>query len=390
MDRYQSGAGLFTVIAIAVVFGAVGGAATGYWMGRSTPSPAPGATLTTPPPRPGPAARVEVVTDRDAIVQAVEKVAPAVVKIETLRAPTMSEVFDQLFAGVQPRPVRGVGSGFVFEYKGRKLVMTNNHVVGDAEELHVKMSDGRVFRGELVGAAPNADVAVVDLVNPQGEITPVPLGDSEKLKVGEWVIAIGNPFDFEHTVTVGVVSAKGYRRVEPGKERKVIQTDAAINFGNSGGPLVDLGGNVVGINYAIYSPTGTTAGIGFAIPINEARTLARVLIEGGPWVGLPANAMMVNSPGLQKHFNLPTDKGVVVFYVVPGSPAAKGGLKMGDIILSVDGKPAESSEQVQQLILNHNIGDTITFVVQRGEQQLTLQVIAGKIPEAQGQPGRGA
>jgi S1-C subfamily serine protease len=193
------------------------------------------------------------------------------------------------------------------------------------------------------------------------------------------VIAVGNPFDYEYTVTVGVVSAKGYRPVEPGKQRKVIQTDAAINVGNSGGPLVDLGGNVVGINYAIYSPTGTTAGIGFAIPINEARTLARLLIEGGPWVGLPANGLMVNSPGLKAHFNLPTDRGVVIFYIEPGSPADRAGLQMGDIILSVDGQVVKDGEQVQDIILTHSIGDVIRFEIQRGDRILRVDVVAGRM-----------
>lgn len=381
MDRGARGPGLLLVVVVALVFGILGGAGAGYWVGQRAAGRQSGAGggAVAPPAR---TARVEVVTDQDAIVKAVDMASKSVVKIETLRAPTMSEVFDQLFSGVQPRPVRGVGSGFIFDYKGDNLVMTNSHVAGDADQLRVKMSDGRVFAGELVGADATADVAVVKMVKPTGEIVAAPLGNSDELRVGEWVIAVGNPFDYEHTVTVGVVSAKGYRPVEPGKQRKVIQTDAAINVGNSGGPLVDLGGNVVGINYAIFSPTGTTAGIGFAIPINEARTLARVLIEGGPWVGLPANALMVNSPGLKAHFDLPTDKGVVVFYVEPGSPAAKAGVRMGDIILSIDGQPAKDGQQVQDVILGHAIGDIIKLQVQRGDKLLELSVQAGRMSEA--------
>ncbi|MGD9520065.1 MAG: S1C family serine protease [Armatimonadota bacterium] len=369
---------LLTVVLVALVMGVAAGALAGYWAGARAARGQRTTSGSMTPPRP--VSRLEVVTDKDAIVQAVKRVAPAVVKIETLRAPTMSDVFDQLFGGVQPQPVRGVGSGFLFDYDGRKLVMTNSHVVGDADKMQVKMSDGRVFPAELVGADPTADVAVVKLNTADTSVTAALFGDSDRLEVGEWVIAVGNPFDYEHTVTVGVVSAKGYRPVGPGKERKVIQTDAAINVGNSGGPLVDLGGNVVGVNYAIFSPTGTTAGIGFAIPINEARVLARVLIEGGPWVGLPANGLMVNSPGLKAHFGLPTDKGVVVFYITPGSPAARAGMQIGDIILSVDGKSVKDGQEVQEAILSHAIGDKIVFEVQRGTQRVRVTVVAGRMP----------
>ncbi len=369
---------LLTVVLVALVMGVAAGALAGYWAGARAARGQRTTSGSMTPPRP--VSRLEVVTDKDAIVQAVKHVAPAVVKIETLRAPTMSDVFDQLFGGVQPQPVRGVGSGFLFDYDGRKLVMTNSHVVGDADKMQVKMSDGRVFPAELVGADPTADVAVVKLNTADTSVTAALFGDSDRLEVGEWVIAVGNPFDYEHTVTVGVVSAKGYRPVGPGKERKVIQTDAAINVGNSGGPLVDLGGNVVGVNYAIFSPTGTTAGIGFAIPINEARVLARVLIEGGPWVGLPANGLMVNSPGLKAHFGLPTDKGVVVFYITPGSPAARAGMQIGDIILSVDGKSVKDGQEVQEAILSHAIGDKIVFEVQRGTQRVRVTVVAGRMP----------
>ncbi len=373
---------LASVVLVSLVFGALAGAAAGYFAGRATRPPSLQLPSPTRGQRPAPATQVVVRTERDAVVRAVKRASPSVVKIETLRAPTMSELFDQLVSGLQPQPVRGVGSGFIFDYKGEKLVLTNTHVIGDAERMRVKLIDGRAFEAELVGADPQSDVAVVRMIGAGNDLPPASLGDSDKLQVGEWVIAIGNPFDYEHTVTVGVVSAKGYRPVGEGKKRKVIQTDAAINFGNSGGPLVDLGGNVVGINYKIFTTTGATVGIGFAIPINEAKARVKLLVEGGPWVGLPPNALIVNSPGLAAHFRLPTDKGIVVFYVEPGSPAARAGIQPGDIILSIDGKPVSDVQKLQEAILAHSIGDVITFEVQRGQQRLSISVRAGRIPTA--------
>lgn len=366
------------VALLALFFGAAGGGIAGYMVARSRP-PAPAAGAATPSPAPV-TGRIRVLTDKDAIVQAVKRASPAVVKIETLRAPTMSELFDQFFSGLmQPQPIRGVGSGFIFDYNGRKFVLTNTHVVGDAERMRVKLVDGRAFDAVLLGADSHSDVAVVEMPDAPPNLPTATLGDSDRLQVGEWVIAVGNPFDYEHTVTVGVVSAKGYRPVGEGKKRRVIQTDAAINIGNSGGPLLDLAGNVVGINYKIFTTTGATVGIGFAIPINDAKARVKLLVEGGPWVGLPGNGLMVNSPGLAAHLGLATDKGVVVFYVEPGSPAARAGIKPGDVILAVDGKTVRDPQQVDDAILAHRIGDTIRFQIQRGRQVLDVSVVAGRI-----------
>ncbi len=369
-------------IAIALLSLALG-TLGGYWGGRMAvsiagqPQPAAGAG------RPGRVVRVtrtQVLTSSDAIVQAVKKMTPSVVKIRTLRAPTMDELFWQLFSGaLRPRPVEGIGSGFIFEHRGRRYVMTNTHVVADALVVKVDLTDGRTFDGKVLAKDPNTDVAVVELVGAPADLQPASLGDSDRVEVGEWVIAMGNPFGYDNTVTVGVVSAVGYRPVGEGVRRKVIQTDAAINAGNSGGPLVDLGGNVIGINYKIFTTTGATVGIGFAIPINEAKQIVKLLVDGGPWIGLWG--LIPNSRGLQAHLGLPTDRGVVVYGVDPRGPAAQAGLKEGDIILEVDGKPVSHVDEVRSAVLAHNIGDTIVFKVQRGQQILTVRVQAGRVPE---------
>ncbi len=368
----------FPVVIAALLVGAAAGAAAGYFAALAAMRPRP-ETPGTPAPTPR-ISRVQVLTSSDAIVKAVKRMTPSVVEIETLRAPSMFELFDQWMRGVPPQPVVGVGSGFIIDYNGRRLVLTNTHVVGEADRFNIKLTDGRVFPGQLVGADPVLDIAVVDMVNAPANLTPAPLGDSDRLQVGEWVIAMGNPFGYENTVTVGVVSAKGYRPVGEGKKRKVIQTDAAINPGNSGGPLVDLGGNVVGINYKIFSTTSATVGIGFAIPINEAWSMVKPLVEGGPWIGL--GEMMPNSRGLASYLGLATDKGVVVLSVWAGSPAARAGIRALDVILEVDGKPVSGVAELRQAILAHSIGDTVRLTVQRGTQVLGVKVIAGRIPSA--------
>ncbi|MBC7288442.1 MAG: trypsin-like peptidase domain-containing protein [Armatimonadetes bacterium] len=366
------------LLVVAAVTGAVAGGIAGYLAGTSSRPTTPLSGASLPPPQS--AARIQVMTSNDAIVKAVQRMTPAVVKIETMRAPNMFDLFDQWMRGGPLGPIVGVGSGFIVDYGGRPLVLTNTHVVGDAEQLRVKLTDGRVFPGRLVGADLALDVAVVEMVNAPNNLVPASLGDSDRLQVGEWVIAMGNPFGYENTVTVGVVSAVGYRPVGEGKKRKVIQTDAAINPGNSGGPLVDLGGNVVGINYKIFSTTNATVGIGFAIPINEARSAIKPLVEGGPWIGL--GEMMPNSQGLASYLGLATDRGVVVLSIWADSPAAHAGIRELDVILEVDGKPVSGVSELRDAILAHSIGDTIRLTVQRGQQVLHFSVVAGRIPGA--------
>jgi S1-C subfamily serine protease len=373
---------LVVAVIVGLIAGAVGGAATAKHILANAPTRPSGGLNPS-----GGGGTIQVKSDNDAIVAAVKKMAPSVVKIETLNAPGPQEMFGEWMRGLPPgQPIPAVGSGFVFDYGGKKLVMTNNHVVGQAVQARVKMTDGNVYQATVVGADPDRDIAVVELKGAPEDLVAASLGDSDKVEVGEWVIAMGNPYGYDNTVTVGVVSAKGSRPVGERETRNVIQTDAPINPGNSGGPLVDLGGNVIGINYKISSPTGATVGIGFAIPINEAKMISKVLVEGGPWIGLSEGDLMPNSRGFAAHFQLPTDKGVVILSVTGGSPAAAAGLKPGDIILAVDNKPVSQTAEITAAVLARKIGEKITFTVQRGKQESSVDVVTGKIP-GRGRPG---
>lgn len=378
----QQGPGALGVVVLALIFGVIGGGVGGYLFARGEYGPADPPTVIQQPP-PGddglPPARVEVRTDKDAIVNAVASVSPAVVKITGLREPRnwMELVMS---GGV----VRGIGSGVVFEYEGRKLVLTNTHVISDFTDLTLKFVDGRELKAKPLGRLPAEDLAVLEILDPPPDLTAAPLGDSEKVRPGEWVIAVGNPFDFEHTVTVGVVSAAGMREFGD-RSRKVIQTDAAINAGNSGGPLVDLAGNIVGINHMIYSPGGApgavavNVGIGFAIPINQAKELMYFLVHRGPFLGV-AN-VMPNSTAFARYFDLSTAEGMVVMGVYQGSPAQEAGLRVRDVILAVEGDEVSNTEELQKAIFRHKIGDTIRLTVERAGRRMEIDVVAGKAPD---------
>ena len=358
----------------ALIVGAVGGVlATHLYLSQLAPSSAddPGH----PPMLPS--RPVQISTEQDAIVEAVARVEAAVVKIETLATAQPRNMWEYMLG---PQPQSGLGSGFIFKYEDRFLVLTNAHVVADAQQIAIELLDGRRFSGRLIGAEVDSDLAVVEPIDAPEQLTALELGDSDATRVGEWVIAMGNPFGYTGTVTVGVVSAKGFRPVTPDRQRDVIQTDAAINRGNSGGPLINLQGQAVGVNYAIFSPSpqATSVGIGFAIPINEAKMMAHFLIHGGPWVGI--GDIMPNSPGFAQAARLATDKGVVIMGVIEGSPAHRAGLRPPDVIISLDGREIRNGEQLRQAILAHKIGDQIELVINRGGQEQTVSVTAGKIP----------
>ncbi len=362
------------VVFLALIAGLIGGLGGAFVYGIYL-APADDGGAETPPPRTG---TVQIKTETDAIVQAVAATQDAVLKIETLTGATPTSLWEQLYG---PRVVPGVGSGFFFEYEDRLLALTNAHVVADAQEIMLELADGRRVKGKLIGAEAGSDIAVVEPVDLQGEVKPLALGDSDAVRVGEWIIAMGNPFGhYTGTVTVGVVSATGFREVGPDQRRNVIQTDAAINRGNSGGPLLNLAGEVVGINYAIYSENRemTTVGIGFAIPINDAKLMLHFLIHGGPWLGI--GEIVPNSPGFARYAGLATDQGVVVMEVFAGGPGAQAGLQQGDVILSVGGKTVMNGEDLREAILAQEIGQQVPVVINRGGQENTLNITAGRIP----------
>ncbi len=374
--------GVVTVALLALIWGAAGGVVGGYWIaGRQRAQPA---SIGVPGPvslQPGAQTTVQVVTSNDAIVQAVQRAGPAVAKVVATTIRERYSPFDLFFGrGPAVQEVPSLGSGFIFQTEGRKLVLTNTHVIQGADKLKVKLADGGELEAKVLGADPETDITVLELLDAPGDLPTVELGDSDDCQVGEWVIAMGNPFGYEQTVTVGVVSAKGLRKVGEGEARDVIQTDAAINSGNSGGPLLDLAGNVIGINFAIFSPTRTSLGIGFAIPINQAKEMMYFLVNGGPWLGFE-QFLTHNSPGFARYFDLPTAEGAVIRHTVPQSPAWEAGLRAGDIILAIDGQPFESIPKLRKAILAHRIGDEVQITFQRGEESEEIGVTAGRVPE---------
>lgn len=272
---------------------------------------------------------------------------------------------------------RGQGSGFIINKDG--YILINNHVVGDADLIKVKLSDGREFKAKVIGTDPQSDVAVIKI-----DATDLPilrLGDSDKLEVGEWVIAIGNPFGLSQTVTVGVVSAKGRSRIGINDYEDFIQTDAAINPGNSGGPLVNIHGEAVGMNTAIFSRSGGYMGIGFAIPINMAKSIVDQLLEKGKvtrgWLGVVIQDI---DEELAKSFGLKKTKGVLVAEVSEGSPAEKAGLKQGDIILRLNGKKVDDMGELRNKIALTSPGTKVEMEVLRENKHKTLQVTIGEQP----------
>ena len=275
------------------------------------------------------------------------------------------------------------GSGFIFKTKqgvlsDKSYILTNNHVVENADKIRVQLQNGRELEATLVGSDPQSDVAVLEIYN--GELPGLSLGDSSKLEVGEWVIAIGNPFGLSHTLTVGVVSAKGRTSLGISDYEDFIQTDAAINPGNSGGPLVNLDGEVVGINTAIFSRSGGYMGIGFAIPINLAKGIAYQLIDSGEvtrgFIGIVIQPL---TSELAESFGLKNQAGILVAQVNDDSPAARAGLKQGDIIVAYQGKPVTSVGDFRNRIslTAPNSREQISII--RDGKRKNLTVMIGKL-----------
>ena len=294
--------------------------------------------------------------------------------------------FDFPFQESPPRQehVIGQGSGFFISSDG--YILTNNHVVGDADRVTVTLEDGREFTAKTVGTDPHSDVAVIKIDADQ--LPALNLGNSDDVEVGEWVVAVGNPFGLSHTITAGIVSAKGRNTVGITDYENFIQTDAAINPGNSGGPLIDLEGKVIGMNTAIFSQSGGYMGIGFAIPINMAKTISDQLIENGTvtrgYLGIVIQDL---TPELAESFGLAGEKGILVAQVNDDSPAAKAGLKEGDVIVGLDDQVTGTMGDFRNKIALTAPGAKQTLHVLRGGKRIDLTVTIGKLSEDSGHGG---
>jgi len=325
--------------------------------------------------------------DEDINVKIYQEMSPGVVNITTTVVS-----YDFFF---NPIPESGTGSGSVIDKKGH--ILTNYHVVEGARKLEVTLFDGTKWEAKLIGADPGNDIAVIRINAPSEKLRPIPLGDSSNLKVGQKAIAIGNPFGLERTLTVGIVSSVGrtLRAVNGRLMRGIIQTDAAVNPGNSGGPLLDSSGRMIGITTAIFSPVGANIGIGFAIPVNTAKKIVPQLIEKGrvsrPWLGITGQDINADMASLLK---LPSS-GILVAKVEKGSPAEKAGIKGGkdavmignlriivggDLIVAIDGKPIKNMDQVVEEIESKEIGQSIELTVVRDRKQRIVKVKLAEMP----------
>ncbi len=327
-------------------------------------------------------------------VELSKKLTPAVVNISTTKnvkpqqfnqphanpfgADPFGDFFDRYFQGLPQRPQkqRGQGSGFVISDEG--YILTNNHVVSGADEIKVKLSDGREFRGELKGADEKLDLALIKITS-KNHLPLANLGDSDAIEVGEWVLAIGNPFGLSQTVTAGIVSAKG-RVIGSGPYDDFIQTDASINPGNSGGPLFNAKGEVIGINTAIVAGG---QGIGFAIPINMAKTVITQLRETGKvtrgWLGV---AVQPVTPDLASSFGMKNDQGALVSEVMKDSPAEKAGFQAGDIILEFDGKIITDMHELPRLAAVTPVGKKAAVKLFRNGKTLEKTVTIERMADS--------
>ncbi|MFB2969621.1 HhoA/HhoB/HtrA family serine endopeptidase [Aerosakkonema sp. BLCC-F183] len=345
-------------------------------------------------------AKLPITADTNFVTEVVDKVGPAVVRIDSSRTVKndMPAVFDdpffrQFFGSQLPgvpreRVEQGTGSGFIINSDGQ--ILTNAHVVDGVDTVTVTLKDGRTFKGKVLGTDPVTDVAVVKIE--ADNLPAIRMGNSDNLKPGEWAIAIGNPLGLDNTVTTGIISATGRTSSQvgvPDKRVSFIQTDAAINPGNSGGPLLNAAGEVVGMNTAIIQGA---QGIGFAIPINTAQRIASGLVANGkvehPYLGVQ---MVDLTPEIKQRINsdpnsgltVDEDNGVLVVKVMPNSPAAKAGLRAGDVIQKIGDRTAADAKTVQQTVEDSRVGSNLQLQVRRNGQNVNLTVRPGAFPTAQ-------
>lgn len=337
------------------------------------------------------------------IADVAENVAPSVVNIDVektaraVTAPNLSglpfsdEILKRFFGfdseqapftpfGSKAAPSQTIasnGSGMILNKEG--FILTNNHVVASADKITVTLNDGRQLPARLVGRDAYSDIAVLKVESPN--LSPVALGDSDTLRPGEWVIAVGSPLGFDHTVTQGIVSALSRRIPDLNSNLSFIQTDAAINPGNSGGPLVNLKGEVIGINTAI---SGKGQNIGFAIPINTVKEIANTLIAGKtitrPWLGI---GMVPLNPDLAQHIGLPAEtKGVVVSQIMENSPAYKAGLMQGDVLQKIDGKPITKPELIQETVRAKPMYSKVALQILRNGHPIEVSLTSEPLPDS--------
>jgi len=374
---------LFRVLVVAAMLGTLAPPALGQ-------SRAP-----QPPATPSPDSQRLLHLLEDAFVSVADRATPSVVNVsvrmkreaaenppspeaeERFREFFGPELFERFFRRRPPREEgRATGSGVIVDARG--YILTNNHVVENAAEIEVRLSDDRKFKATLVGRDARTDLAVIKLENPGASFPVAELGDSDRIRVGQWAVAIGNPFGLDRTVTVGIISATGRTHVGVATYEAFIQTDASINPGNSGGPLLNLDGRVVGINTAIVS---SGQGIGFAIPINMARDIMTQLIARGRvvrgWLGVVIQDL---TPDLSASFGVKEDAGVLVADVMKDGPAEAAGLKPGDVIVNFAGSPIKDVPDLQKRVAGVEPGRPTPLVVMRDHKSVNLNVKIGEQP----------
>jgi serine protease Do len=330
-----------------------------------------------------------------AIARVAKETIPAVVHIEVTEqqevsnpfSPFENDPFFHYFFDVPHMPrkfkreLKGLGTGMIIDKEGR--ILTNYHVVGGANKIEVLLADGRQYEAKVVGTDPKTDLAVIQ-ISADGSLPYVTFGDSDKIDVGDWVVAIGHPRGLDQTVTQGIISAKHRQGImDPSSYQDYLQTDAAINPGNSGGPLLNLEGQVIGVNAAIASESGGFEGIGFAIPSNMAVHIADTLIAHGKvergWLGVSIQDL---TPELAKSFELSSTKGALIAQVIKGGPADKAGLKRGDVVISYDGKDIPDTAALRNSVADTTIGKEVKVTVVRKGERMDLSVEVGSQEKA--------
>jgi Do/DeqQ family serine protease len=380
-------------VAVAVLF--VVATLKPEWLARRTePVAAPAAAAASPEPSPA----LPVAANREPAVTsysaAARRATPAVVSITASKAParrpTANDPWFQFFFGERSRqmpqdPQVGLGSGVIVSADG--YLITNNHVIADANDIEVMLVDGRQAKAKVIGTDPDTDVAVLKIE--LDHLPAIDFGNNDGMQVGDVVLAIGNPFGVGQTVTSGIISALGRNQLGINTFENFIQTDAAINPGNSGGALVDAYGNLLGINTAIYSRSGGSMGIGFAIPVSTARQVMEGLIKDGMvtrgWIGVEPRDL---TPEIAQTLNLPIKQGVLITGVLNSGPASSAGLRPGDVVVKIADTPVVNTVQLLGAVAALKPQATAVIGVQRGDQSLALNVLVAQRPKQRLQPER--